>query len=130
MDIRYQVVVIDAADLAAVSSFWAGVFGGAVDREDDFHMVSDRDGSPRIGVQLAPNHVRPQWPSGTQQQQLHLDLWVADLEAAHDEVLALGARLLQAAPDLSADEVFQVYADPAGHPFCLCWHRTVVPAEE
>ncbi len=126
MDIRYQVVVIDAADLTAVSSFWAGVFGGSVDREDDFHMVSDRAGTPRIGVQLAPNHVRPQWPEGSQQQQLHLDLWVADFEAAHDEVLALGAALLQAAPDLTVDEGFQVYADPAGHPFCLCWHRTAI----
>jgi hypothetical protein len=23
--------------------------------------------------------------------------------------------------DPEAAEVFQVYADPAGHPFCLCW---------
>jgi predicted enzyme related to lactoylglutathione lyase len=125
MDIRYQVVVIDGADLAAVSTFWAGVLGGSVDREDEFHMVFDRDGSPRIGVQLAPDHVRPQWPGGPQQQQLHLDLWVSDLRAAHDEVLALGGTLLQAASDVTADEGFQVYADPAGHPFCLCWLRTI-----
>ena len=31
MDIRYQVVVLDAADLTAVSGFWAGVLGGSVD---------------------------------------------------------------------------------------------------
>lgn len=126
VDIRYQVVVIDAADLAAVSAFWAGVLGGSVDAEDDWHMVSDRDGTPRIGVQLAPNHERPQWPNGKQQQQLHLDLWVSDFEAAHDEVMRLGATLLQAAPDRGAEEGFQVYADPAGHPFCLCWHRTAI----
>jgi hypothetical protein len=35
----FQVVVFDAADLAAESSFWAGVFGGTVDAEDDWHMV-------------------------------------------------------------------------------------------
>lgn len=125
MDIKYQVVVIDAADLTAVSSFWAGVLGGSVDREDDWHMVLDPDGTPRIGVQLTPNHVRPQWPGGSQQQ-LHLDLWVADFAAAHDEVLELGGTLLQAAPDLTVDEGFQVYADPADHPFCLCWHRTAI----
>jgi hypothetical protein len=34
--------------------------------------------------------------------------------------MALGARLLQAA-DLTSRSGFQVYADPAGHPFCLCW---------
>jgi hypothetical protein len=36
-------------------------------------------------------------------------------------VTALGARLLKPADDLGAAEGFQVYADPAGHPFCLCW---------
>lgn len=126
MDIRYQVVVLDAADLAAVSGFWAGVLGGSVDAEEDWHMVVDRDGTPRIGVQLAPNHVPPEWPDGDQQQQLHLDLWVSDLETAHDEVIELGATLLQQAADLTAEEGFQVYADPAGHPFCLCWHRTAL----
>jgi hypothetical protein len=46
---------------------------------------------------------------------------VDDLQAAHDEAIALGARFLQAAEDLSTSDGFQVYADPAGHPFCLCW---------
>jgi len=35
--------------------------------------------------------------------------------------IELGARLLQAADDLTAAEGHQVYADPAGHPFCLGW---------
>jgi hypothetical protein len=113
VDIHSQVVVFDAADLSEVSSFWAGVLGGSVDREDDWHMVLDRDGRARIGVQLAPNHVPPQWPVGDQQQQVHLDLWVTDLEEAHGDVMALGATLLQAAADPNADELFQVYADPA-----------------
>jgi hypothetical protein len=72
-------------------------------------------------VQLAPGHQRPDWPDG-QPQQVHLDLLVADLATAHDEVVALGAEVLQLADDPGAAEGFQVYADPAGHPFCLCWH--------
>lgn len=126
MDITYQVVVLDAADLAAVSAFWAGVLGGSVDAEADWHMVLDGDGTPRIGVQLALNHVPPEWPEGDQQQQLHLDLWVTDFAAAHREAIERGATLLQRASDLTAEEGFQVYADPAGHPFCLCWHRTTL----
>lgn len=55
-----------------------------------------------------------------------MDLWIDDFEAAHDEVMQLGARVLQEATDLDAEEGFQVYADPAGHPFCLYWHRTAV----
>lgn len=119
MKITSQVVVFDAADLTAESNFWAGVLGGTVDTEDDWHMVLV-DGRARVGVQLAPDHTPPQWPDGAPQQ-IHLDLWVEDIDAAHDEVMALGARLLQGAADNDQPDNFQVYADPAGHPFCLCW---------
>jgi len=120
MKINDQVVVFDAADLSTESRFWAGLLGGKVDAEDDWHMVFV-DGRPRVGVQLAPDHVAPDWPHGTPQQQIHLDLWVDDIETAHDEVISLGARLLKPAADNEAPDNFQVYADPAGHPFCLCW---------
>jgi hypothetical protein len=33
--------------------------------------------------------------------------------------MTLGARLLKPAEDPADD--FQVYADPAGHSFCICW---------
>lgn len=120
MKINHQVVVFDAADLDAESRFWAGVLDGTVDAEDDWHMVFV-GGEPRVGVQLAPDHVPPDWPDGVPQQQIHLDLWVDDFEAAHDTVMALGARVLRPAPASDAPDNFQVYADPAGHPFCLCW---------
>ena len=119
MKINRQVVVFDAADLAAESAFWAGLLGGTVRAEDDWHYVYV-DGVEQLGVQLAPDHVQPQWPDGTPQQ-IHLDLFVDDVRAGHEEATALGARLLQAARDLDSAHGFQVYADPAGHPFCLCW---------
>jgi catechol 2,3-dioxygenase-like lactoylglutathione lyase family enzyme len=118
--INRQIVVFDAADLDAESAFWAGVLGGRVVAEDTWHSVVDADGVWRLGIQLAPNHLQPDWPDGAPQQ-VHLDLHVDDPAAAHDEVIALGARLLRAADDLSAEEGFQVYADPAGHPFCIGW---------
>jgi catechol 2,3-dioxygenase-like lactoylglutathione lyase family enzyme len=119
MRIARQIIVFDAADMAAESAFWAGMLGGTVVAEDDWHSIVV-DGEWRLGVQLAPDHVPPDWPDGTPQQ-IHLDLWIDDLDAAHDEAVALGARLLKPAEDRSAAEGFQVYADPAGHPFCLCW---------
>jgi catechol 2,3-dioxygenase-like lactoylglutathione lyase family enzyme len=119
MRIARQIVVLDAADLDAESSFWAALLGGTVDAEDDWHMISV-DGQPQLGIQLAPDHVPPDWPDGTPQQ-MHLDLYVDDIRVAHDEALSLGAKLLKPADDLDASEGFQVYADPAGHPFCLCW---------
>jgi hypothetical protein len=52
---------------------------------------------------------------------MHLDLYVTtaeELAEQHERALALGARLLH---DRSADpeEPLRVYADPAGHPFCI-----------
>jgi hypothetical protein len=117
--ITHQVVVFDAADLTAESTFWAGLLGGTVDIDDDWHMVNV-DGAPRVAVQLAPDHTPPDWPDGAPQQ-IHLDLWVEDIDVAHAEVMALGAKLLRAAKDRDEPDNFQVYADPAGHPFCLCW---------
>lgn len=54
-------------------------------------------------------------------QQLHLDTTVptaADLDVAHERALALGARLLYDRSD-DPEEPLRVYADPAGHPFCI-----------
>lgn len=121
MDMMRQLIVFDAADLHAESAFWAGILAGHVFEDDDWHSVIDAAGEWRIGVQLAPNHVPPDWPHGRTAQQVHLDLHVEDPRAAHEEVLALGARLLQPAPDIDAAEGHQVYADPAGHPFCIGW---------
>lgn len=123
MRIKETVVVIDAADIDAVSAFWAALLDGRVwkDDEEGWHSVLVDD-KQVIGVQRAPNHTPPEWPHGTQQQ-IHLDLHVDDLAAAHEEAVALGARLLQETTDPDAVDGFAVYADPAGHPFCLCWRR-------
>ena len=115
MDFLHQIIVFDAPALAVESAFWSAMLGGRVEPEDDWHMIYAVDGQP-----LAPDHVAPDWPNGTPQQ-IHLDLYVKDIRSAHDEVTTLGATLLKAADDLDAKDDFQVYADPAGHPFCLCW---------
>lgn len=119
MRIARQVVVFDAADLEPESSFWAGLLGGTVEKDVDWHDVLV-DGERRLAIQLAPDHEPPDWPHGVHQQ-IHLDLFVEDIRAAHDEAISLGARLLKSADDIDAAGGFQVYADPASHPFCLCW---------
>ena len=120
MKLVREVIVFDAADLHAESAFWAGLLEGHVFEDETWHSVIDSAGEWRIGVQLAPDHVPPDWPHGDQQQ-VHLDLHVEDPRAAHEEAIALCARVLQSAPDLDSDEGHQVYADPAGHPFCIGW---------
>lgn len=114
------VIVLDAADLDSESSFWAAMFDGHVVKDDHWHTVFDAQGEWRLGVQLAPNHVAPDWPDGTPGQQLHLDLHVEDQHSAHEEAMSLGATVLLSS-NLDTDEGHQVYADPAGHPFCIGW---------
>src|SRR4051794_9308625 len=103
MNISRRVIVFDAADMAAESAFWAGMLGGRVVADDDdrWHSVVDADGRWVIGVQFAPGHVPPDWPDGNPQQ-VHVDLHVDDFAGAHATALALGARLLQPADDLTA----------------------------
>ena len=125
MRVVRRVVVFDACDIEAESGFWAGLLRGTVHRDDDWHSVVV-DGEWVLGVQRAPDHVPPVWPGGPQQQQVHLDLHVDDLEEAERLAEALGGRRLQAArppaDDPDGDERFAVYASPAGHPFCLGVH--------
>jgi hypothetical protein len=49
--------------------------------------------------------------------QLHLDFSVDNLDRAEVIALELGATRFNTQPD---PEHFRVFADPAGHPFCLC----------
>lgn len=114
-----SVVVFDAADLHAESTFWAGMLDGHVFDDETFHCVIDAAGEWRIGVQLVPQHVPPEWPNGSPQQ-VHVDFHVDDPVLAHEQALKLGARLLHS-EDLASAEGHQVYADPAGHPFCIGW---------
>ena len=104
MKIARQIVVFDAADLNAESAFWAELLGGTVDTEDDWHSVYV-DGEPRIGVQLAPGHVPPDWPDGAAQQ-VHLDLFVDDVKvyAGGDD----RSDLLAHVSDMLVDDVARI----------------------
>lgn len=95
MKISRRVTVFDAKDVQAESSFWAGLLGGEVHPDGDWHSIIVK-GEWVMGVQSAPNHRTPDWPVGPQQQQVHLDLHVDDMEEGHRLAVALGGRQLQA----------------------------------
>jgi predicted enzyme related to lactoylglutathione lyase len=112
-----DVVVLDCPDPAALAGFYAEVLGGKVSGEGDWVDLEVPGKGVRLAFQQAPGFVAPRWPSAERSQQFHLDLNVADMDAAEKEVLALGATVLHAE---DRERGFRVYADPAGHPFCLC----------
>ncbi|GAA1519424.1 VOC family protein [Streptomyces albidochromogenes] len=117
---KYSLVAVDCPDPRALAGFYAAVLGGDVKKDsEDWYDLYLPDG-PRIAFQRAPGHRPPDWPRADgDSQQMHLDFDVPDIEAAQAQVLALGATPLDL-DDEDGKRGFRVYADPAGHPFCLC----------
>ncbi|MEV6163018.1 VOC family protein [Streptomyces sp. NPDC052052] len=110
-------VVLDCPDPEALAGFYAELLGGTVaPGGEDWVELTGLAGT-LLAFQAAPGFVPPRWPSEDGSQQFHLDLTVPDLDTAEREVLARGATALDAK---DRERSFRVYADPAGHPFCLC----------
>jgi hypothetical protein len=119
-----QCVVLDCPDAFVLARFYQEMLGGEVNQADarwgtgdDFSTLHTGSGLV-FAFQRVPDFHAPHWPDSAHPQQFHLDLEVPDLDAARPQVLELGATLLHADP-----RGWSVYADPAGHPFCLLQER-------
>jgi catechol 2,3-dioxygenase-like lactoylglutathione lyase family enzyme len=108
---RLHHVILDCPDPDALAAFYSRLLGLPVTyRDADFAVVAVNDRTSGIAFQRAADHRPPTWPDPATPQQIHLDVMVDDVEVASDAVLALGATRLDGPG---------VFADPAGHPFCL-----------
>src|SRR5271155_2570962 len=108
---RLHHVVLDCPDPAALAAFSSRLLGQPITYQSDgWVVVAANDSSSGLAFQLAPEHRRPTWPDPAIPQQFHLDIMVEDMATSGPLVLALGADKLDGK---------DVYADPAGHPFCL-----------
>jgi catechol 2,3-dioxygenase-like lactoylglutathione lyase family enzyme len=120
---RFDTVVIDCPDPRALAEFYSALLAQDVadDGDDSWQSLVGDGSGVSLAFQRASNYVPPQWPDGSPQQ-MHLDLTVDDLGMAHELAVALGATPLstEAVPESEKGGGFRVYADPAGHPFCLC----------
>jgi catechol 2,3-dioxygenase-like lactoylglutathione lyase family enzyme len=129
-----RAVVLDATDARAVAEFYRALLGfvyrpgdetpppGQRDPHgEDWLVLRDRAGQARLAVQHVAELPPATWPDPQVPQQLHLDLTVPDVDelaVQRERALSLGAALLL---DRSTDpdEPLYVFADPAGHPFCI-----------
>jgi catechol 2,3-dioxygenase-like lactoylglutathione lyase family enzyme len=129
--------VLDTTDPRGLAEFYRRLFGLRYRPGDEPPPAGEPDPSGQdwlvlrspaggeaghLAFQKVDALPAPTWPdSMTVPQQMHLDTTVPDkaaLDSVHGRALALGARLLL---DRSGDpgEPLRVYADPAGHPFCV-----------
>ncbi|AMW08315.1 glyoxalase [Streptomyces qaidamensis] len=120
-----QCVVLDCPEPVELAAFYQSLLGGTVNRPDRRWALSDAWATlhPASGVVLAFQRAAayrpPRWPDPAGPQQFHLDFAVADLDRTEEQVLARGATVLDAGTD---GRSWRIYADPAGHPFCLVRH--------
>ncbi|MEW2812566.1 VOC family protein [Streptomyces massasporeus] len=120
-----QCVVLDCPEPVELASFYGSILGGTVNQTDRRWALSDdwatlhTPSGVVLAFQRATDHHPPLWPDPSRPQQFHLDFGVADLDRAEEQVLAHGATVLDAGAD---GRGWRIYADPAGHPFCLVRH--------
>jgi catechol 2,3-dioxygenase-like lactoylglutathione lyase family enzyme len=132
-DATYPVLrttVLDATDVRGLAEFYRQLLGMRYrpgdeppepGRPDDHDWLVLHGDGPRLAFQQVAELPEATWPEGPVPQQLHLDMTVpdtAELARQHERALALGARVLLDRTD-DPDEPLWVYADPAGHPFCI-----------
>ena len=131
---RLRQVVLDSTNARRAAEFWRQLLGlvyrpgqeppppGEDDPDGrDWLNLRLHDGTPLLAFQQVDALPPTTWPANSVPQQLHLDTSVrnlAELDAVHERVLALGGTLrLDRADD--TEEPLRVYGDLDGHPFCV-----------
>ena len=115
---RLSGVALECRDPAVLAAFYSRLTGWPVvfAHEDWYSVGESEEADFHLSFQRAPGHQPPTWPDPASSMQVHLHLRVDDLEAAERAVLALGGTKFD---DQPGGDGSRVYADPAGHPFCL-----------
>ncbi|KOU73443.1 VOC family protein [Streptomyces sp. IGB124] len=115
--LKLTAITLDCADPEALAAFYGRATGWDPHPASDgeFAGLTGADGL-FIGFQRVDDHRAPSWPGAAVPQQAHLDFEVDDLDEAEALLLELGASKPEHQP---GGDRWRVFADPAGHPFCL-----------
>jgi catechol-2,3-dioxygenase len=117
MRARLRNVVLETPDPHGLAEFYRDLTGWLIEKDGPDWVTLSGDDYLRLAFQEAPGHKPPTWPDAASSMQFHLDFMVDDLAEAGRRAIELGATKLAHQP---GGEDFEVYADPSGHPFCLC----------
>ena len=107
-----------------LAAFYSQVIGRAIMEGSGDNMAGITFGEVDLTFQRVEDYRPPRWPDDEHPKQYHLDFEVSEIEPESRRVVELGAILQK---DFIGPEGYgwQVYTDPAGHPFCLCRHEGV-----
>ena len=123
---RLEKTVFDCPDPRSLAEFYCAVLGMRVNEDyGDWVVIGTEPGRRQLAFQRAEDWSPPEYHNPDKPQQLHIDIRVADIDAAERAILSLGATRLNGRRETG----FRVYADPAGHPFCLVFGRTSAPED-
>lgn len=124
--------VIDGTDIRGLAEFYRELLGlryrpgdepsaGGVADDAGWLVLVDDQGARKLAFQRVGSLPRSTWPAQDTPMQLHVDFTVqsaGELRRHKERALALGAEVLLDRTD-DPDEALYVFADPAGHPFCI-----------
>ncbi|HEV2755900.1 MAG TPA: VOC family protein [Actinomycetota bacterium] len=114
---RFHCLVVDCPDPRALATFYERMLGlERVEDTDEWVTIGGPGAAVCVAFQRVESFVPPRWPDPAAPQQMHMDVLVDNLDEAEAGVLALGGSLLEGSDKPIG---YRVYADPAGHPFCL-----------
>ena len=109
-------ITIDCVDALALARFWATVFGTEIESAvGDGPAYVDLLPVPGISILRFQHVPEPK----TVKNRVHLDVAVADLDAARARVEALGGRRISAGVFAEYTYRWIVMSDPEGNEFCL-----------
>jgi hypothetical protein len=117
-------VVLNCPQPRELAAFWAGLLGGApVEWYPGWVTLEPPPHGQRLSFQASPDRPDEATVSGGPRL-VHFDIYVADLDAAHERVVAAGGvfdgEQYSPHPGAGGEPVaWRVYHDPVGHPFCL-----------
>jgi catechol 2,3-dioxygenase-like lactoylglutathione lyase family enzyme len=124
--------VLDTTNVRQLAEFYRELLGlqyrpgdeppaGGMPDDADWLVLVDATGARKLAFQHADSVTRTTWPSHDVPMQLHVDFTVssvAELERQRQRAEALGAEVIFDRTD-DAEEPLYVFADLAGHPFCI-----------